>query len=99
MFLYERKVNNHERKHQKKQIEELRSIVTSLYRSAGQLDQSLQVIENTLPVNGEDSEYFKMLVAHESRHRKDCKRVIFGDLEKREDTAWTNLLESLKEEA
>lgn len=83
----------------KKQIEELRSIVMSLYRSAGQLDRALQVIEHTSNGNGEDSEFLRVLVAREYRHRKDYKNVIFGDLEKREDAAWTKLLESLKEEA
>ena len=82
----------------KKHIEELKSIVMSLYRSAGDLDRALQCIENTLNGNGEDSEFFKLCVARESRHRKDYKTVILGDLEKRETTAWTNLLESLREE-
>ena len=83
----------------KQQIEELKSVVMGLYRSAGQLDRALQCIENTLNGNGEDSEIFKTLVACESRRRKDYKKIIFGDLDKREDTAWIKLLESLREEA
>lgn len=82
----------------KKSLEELRSIVMDLYRSAGQLDSTLQAIENTLLGNREDSEYFKMLVVHESTYRNDCKKIAFGDLDERENAAWTNLLESLKGE-
>lgn len=82
----------------KKSIEELRAIVMSLYRSAGQLDRALQVIENISQGHGEDSEFFKTCVANEYIHRKDYKKVIFGDLEKTESEAWTKLLESLREE-
>ena len=82
----------------KKSIEELRAIVMSLYRSAGQLDRALQAIENISQVHGEDSEFFVTLVANEYRHRKEYKTVIFGDLETRESEAWTKLRESLREE-
>lgn len=82
----------------KKSIEELREIVMSLYRSAGQLDRALQAIENISQGHSEDSEFFVMAVANEYRHRKDYKAVIFGDLEKRESEAWAKLRESLREE-
>lgn len=82
----------------KKSIEELRAIVMSLYRSAGQLDRALQSIENSSQFHGEDSEFFVMLIANEYRRRKEYKTVIFGDLEKRESEAWTKLRESLRKE-
>lgn len=82
----------------KKSIEELRAIVMSLYRSAGQLDRALQAIENTSQGHGEDSEFMVMFVANEYSRRKEYKTVIFGDLEKRESEAWTKLRESLREE-
>ncbi len=82
----------------KQQIEELKSIVRDLHRSAGKLDDMIQQIELCASQETTDSKYMLLIAASYSGIREDKKRVGFGDLDKRETTAWTNLLESLREE-
>ena len=79
----------------KELIEELKDIVMDLHRSASQLDDAIQAIEE---VNVNDNEFMRMFVLHQCNFRNDYKiHKQYDELEKREIDIWKRLIESLKE--
>ena len=83
----------------KKLIDDLKTIVRDLHRSAGKLDEMIQQIEMLPPNIVEDVEHFRIYLTYFANQRKDQKRICYGNLENLENLTWKELLESLKEEA
>ena len=79
----------------KKCIEEMRRFIMTLHRSAADLDNILDGIENTC--DSMSSEYALMYALTQRVYREDLKKVKYGDLEKHEDNIWNRLIESLKQ--
>ena len=77
-------------------IEELKGVVMDLHRSASQLDDAIQSIED-VDVNG--TEYMRLFVSHQYNYRNDYKiHKQYDELEEREIDIWNRLIKSLNEE-
>lgn len=83
----------------KSAIEELRSIVMSLYRSAGNLDNILQSIELEMDSTKSSSLYTEMFCRSKRMYREDVvKAAGFSGLDSLEAEAWNKLLEAFSKE-
>ena len=83
----------------KSAIEELRSIVMSLYRSAGNLDTILQSIELELDDTKSTELYTEMFCRSKEMYQEDAKKPAgFSGLDEAEAEAWNKLLEALHNE-
>lgn len=83
----------------KSAIEELRSVVMSLYRSAGNLDTILQSIEVELDDTKSTELYTEMFCRSKKMYREDVKKAAgFSGLDEAEAEAWNKLLEALHNE-
>ena len=80
----------------KSAIEELRSIVMSLYRSAGNLDTILQSIELELDDTKSTELYTEMFCRSKEMYREDVKKA--AGFSEAEAEAWNKLLEALHNE-
>ncbi len=80
-------------------IEELRTVVMSLYRSAGNLDTILQSIEFELDDTKSSSPYTEMFCRSKQIYREDVKKAAgFSSLDVAEAEAWNKLLEAFSKE-
>ncbi len=79
--------------------EELRNVVMSLYRSAGNLDTILQSIEFELDDTKSSSPYTEMFCRSKQIYREDVKKAAgFSSLDDTEAEAWKKLLEAFSKE-
>lgn len=81
----------------KSAVEELRSIVMCLYRSAGNLDNILQSVE--LELDKSRSDYTEMFCRSKRMYREDVSKAAgFIGLDGLEAEAWNKLLEAFSKE-
>ena len=79
-------------------IEELKGIVMDLHRSASQLDNTIQNIEDM--DDTKDMEFVSTFIRYHCNYRNDYKmKKQYHNIEEREIDIWIKLLESLKEES
>lgn len=82
----------------KKEIEELKKVVLDLHRSAGSLDDYIQMLEEELNCSG-DEEYSKIFIRQIQTYRMDVKRNRgFDKLEEKENKIWQQIIDAVKEE-
>ena len=83
----------------KKEIEELKKVVLDLHRSAGSLDEYIQMLENEFEQTGFDDEYSKIFARQIQQYRMDVKtRRGFNKLEEKENDIWQQLINAVDEE-
>lgn len=83
----------------KSAIEELRKVVMSLYRSAGNLDTVLESIELELDDTKTTDLYTEFFCRSKQIYRSDVKKAAgFSGLDEAEAEAWKKLLEALHNE-
>lgn len=83
----------------KSAIEELRSVVMCLYRSAGNLDSILQSIELELDNTKSSCMYSEAFCRSKRMYREDVMKAAgFSDLDGMEAEAWNKLLEAFSKE-
>lgn len=83
----------------KSAIEELRSIVMCLYRSAGNLDSVLQSIELELDRAKPSSMlYTEIFCRSKWMYRQDLMSAAFSGLDDQEAEAWNRLIEAFSKE-
>lgn len=82
----------------KKQLNELKGIVLSLHRSAGQLDEIILNIENEIEKNIDlDEEFLKAFIKAQYNYRKDKQyHSKLNELDVNENIIWVKLIESVK---
>ena len=82
----------------KNRLEELKSIVLSLHRSAGQLDEIIMSIENEINNNVyADKEFLRLFIKTQCDYRNDKKRYSdLNELDMKERIIWVKLIESAK---
>lgn len=77
-----------------KLIEELKEIVLYLHRSAGNLDEVIQNIENGKNRSGDLSTFIGVY----RQYRVTCKTLHYSNLDKRENDIWQKIVNTIKEE-
>lgn len=82
----------------KNQLNELKSIVLSLHRSAGQLDEIIMSIENEINNNVyADKEFLKLFIKTQCDYRNDKKfHSNLNELDVKESIIWIKLIEAVK---
>ena len=82
----------------KNRLEELKSIVLSLHRSAGQLDEIIMSIENEINNNVyADKEFLRLFIKTQCDYRND--KQLYSDLNEldmKERIIWVKLIEAAK---
>lgn len=82
-----------------KSLDELKTIVMALHRSAGMLDDMIQMIELEACKEG-DEEYLKMYIKQLFNYRKEGKkRKGYSELDEMEADIWARLLTDAREES
>lgn len=81
-----------------KTLDELKTIVMALHRSAGQLDDMIQQIELDA-FKQTDEEYLQMFIKQCFNYRSDAKRCKgYSELDEMEADIWARLLTDAKHE-
>lgn len=81
-----------------KRVDKLKEVVMNLHRSAGQLDQMIQSIENELYGREEiDKDFLKVFIKSQEQYRKDFKTVKeYHTLDEREEFYWEKLIQAIE---
>lgn len=82
----------------KKSIEELKEVMMDLYRSAGNLDELIRIIEGISEEYSDDVDFMNRFMKTQARVRMDHKHNAKLDiLEDRERSIWQDLIKSTEE--
>lgn len=81
-----------------KRVNKLKDVVMNLHRSAGQLDQLIQSIENELVGRDEiDKEYLMHFVKSQEQYRESFKTAKeYHILDEKEEFYWEKLIETIQ---
>lgn len=82
-------------------IDELKQIVMDLHRSAGQLDEMIQSIENEFYGRTDaDNRYLKCFVTSRKNYRESVKEARnYNSLDAKEQFVWEKLIGAIKNES
>ena len=81
-----------------KRVNKLKDVVMNLHRSAGQLDQMIQSIENELYGREEiDKEFLMLFVKSQEQYRESYKTACeYHILDEKEEFYWEKLIDAIK---
>ena len=81
-----------------KRVNKLKDVVMNLHRSAGQLDQLIQSIENELVGRDEiDKDFLMVFVKSQERYREQFKTAReYHILDEKEEFYWEKLIEAIQ---
>ena len=84
-----------------KRINKLKDVVMNLHRSAGQLDQLIQSIENELVGRDEiDKDFLMVFVKSQEQYREQFKTAReYHILDEKEEFYWEKLLQAIEKES
>ena len=84
-----------------KRIDKLKEVVMDLHRSAGQLDQLIQSIENELVGGDEiDKDFLMVFVKSQEQYREQFKTAReYHILDEKEEFYWEKLLQAIEKES
>lgn len=84
-----------------KRVDKLKEVVMNLHRSAGQLDQMIQSIENELFGCEEiDKDFLMVFVKSQEQYRESFKTAKeYHILDEKEEFYWEKLIDAIKRES